>query len=345
VTLIVTSAGELTRDWLSRALGVEVRSVTFEPIGTGQSASSYRLTVDADDGPATLIAKFAKGSEEARRRLATAHRNEVGFYQELAGTLDIRVPRCQYAAISPDGTSFTLLLEDLSPRQPGRQADGCSTGHAVEAVRNLARLHASRWNDKTLRDVDFLLPLTEQRAHFLADLAQTATERFIVRYAGELSADDVTTLRDVAAALLEWQLAHPEPFSLVHGDYRLDNLMLHPTRDDVVAVDWQTVTVALPARDLGYFLGTSLPTGQRRAEEERLLAAYYEELQRCGVSAYSSDHCLADYRRGQLHGPMITVIGSLTSTGPRHHDGDEMFLSMAQRSCMAVRDHQSINVL
>jgi aminoglycoside/choline kinase family phosphotransferase len=345
VTLIATSVGDLNRDWLSQALGIEVRSVTLEPIGTGQSASTYRLTMGADDGPTTLIAKFAKGSEDARRRLATAHRNEVGFYRELAGTLDIRVPACRYAAISPDATSFTLLLEDLSPRQPGRQVDGCSFGHAAESVRNLARLHASRWNDEALHDIDFLLPLTERRAIFLADLAQTATDQFIARYSGKLTTGDVTTLRDVAAALLEWQVSHPEPFSLIHGDYRLDNLMLHPSRDDVVAIDWQTVTIALPARDLGYFIGTSLPTGQRRAEEGRLLATYYDELLACGVHAYSSERCLADYRVGQLHGPMITVIGSLTSTGSRDHHGDEMFLSMARRSCAAVRDHHSINVL
>ena len=345
MTLIATSATDLSRDWLSQALGSDVRSVSFEPIGTGQSASTYRLFLDSDDCPGTLIAKLAKGSEEARRRLATAHRNEVGFYRELAGTLDIRVPGCRYAAMSPDATSFTLLLEDLSPRQPGRQADGCSFGHAAESVRNLARLHASRWNDDALNQIDFLHPLTEERATFLADMARTATDQFIARYSGELSAEDVTTLRDVAAALLEWQVSHPEPFSLIHGDYRLDNLMLHPTRDDVVAVDWQTVTVALPARDLGYFIGTSLPTGQRRAEEERLLVTYYEELRSCGVPNYSSERCLADYRLGQLHGPMITVIGSLTSAGSRNHHGDEMFLSMARRSCAAVRDHQSINVL
>ena len=345
MTLIVTSADDLNPDWLSQALGTEVRSMTLEPIGTGQSASTYRLTLDADDFPATLIAKFAKGSEDARRRLATAHRNEVGFYRELAETLDIRVAACRYAAISPDATSFTLLLEDLSPRKPGRQADGCSFGHAAESVRNLARLHASRWNDEALHDVDFLVALTQERAVFLADMAQTATDQFIVRYSDQLSKDDVTTLRDVAAALLEWQLARPEPFSLIHGDYRLDNLMLHPDRDDVVAVDWQTVTIALPARDLGYFIGTSLPTGQRRAEEERLLATYHDELQSRGVGGYSSERCRADYRLGQLHGPMITVIGSLTSTGSRDHEGDEMFLSMAQRSCTAVRDHQSINAL
>ncbi len=345
MTLIATSARDLTEEWLSYVLGTHVRSVTVEPIGTGQTSSTYRLTIDADGCPGTLVVKLAEGSEDARRRVATAHRNEIGFYQHLAPTLGVRAPACWYAELSEDATFFTLLLEDLAPRQPGRQADGCSFTQATEAVRNLARLHASRWNDDALRDVDFLLPLTEPRAAFLADMARAATDEFATRYAGRLGADDVTTLGEVAEALLEWQLSHPEPFCVIHGDYRLDNLMLHPVGEDVVAVDWQTVTVALPARDLAYFIGTSLPTHQRRAEEEQLLTRYYHELRARGVEGYTSDRCATDYRIGQLHGPMITVIGSLTSTGPRHPQADEMFLSMARRSCAAVRDHRSLEVL
>jgi hypothetical protein len=112
----------------------------------------------------------------------------------------------------------------------------------------------------------------------------------------------------------------------------------------VVVVDWQTLAVALPARDLSYFIGTSLPIEQRRAQEEHLLATYYELLQAQGVAGYSLDRCRTDYRIGQLHGPMITVIGSLTSSGQRDARADEMFLSMARRSCAAVRDHRSIDV-
>ena len=345
MTKIAISARDLTGEWLTHVLGTEVRSVTVEPIGTGQTSSTYRLTIEADGYTRTLVAKLAEGAEDARRRVATAHRNEIGFYRLLAPTLNVRVPACMYASISDDATRFTLLLEDLSPRQPGRQADGCSYSQATEAVRNLARLHASRWNDDELRDIDFLLPLTKERAAYLADMARTATDQFVTRYAGQLEADDVTTLREVAEALLEWQLDHHEPFSVIHGDYRLDNLMLDPAGEDVVAVDWQTVTVALPARDLGYFIGTSLPSGQRRAEEEHLLATYYNELRTRGVEEYSSDRCAVDYRIGQLHGPMITVIGSLTSTGRRDSLIDEMFLSMARRSCAAVRDHRSLEAL
>ncbi len=339
---VLTAVGQLTEEWLSSALDIDVRSVNPQPIGTGQTSSTYRLAIEADGGPSSLVAKLAEGPEDARRRVATGHRSECGFYRELARTLDLRVPRCWYEAISDDGSSFTLLLEDLSPRQPGRQADGCSFSQAAEAVRNLARLHASRWNDDTLLDVDFLVPLTEERATFLADLAEGATAQFIERYADRLSADDVATLRDVSGVLVEWQLNRTRPFSVVHGDYRLDNLMIHPMGDDVVAVDWQTLAIAMPARDLGYFIGTSLPTERRRAEESRLVAEYHAELHARGVDTYTSDECTADYRRGQIHGPLITVLGSMTSARERDAAVDEMFLSMARRSCAAVRDHRSI---
>jgi aminoglycoside phosphotransferase (APT) family kinase protein len=339
-----TAAAQLTEEWLSDALGTEVRSVTFEPIGSGQTSSTYRLTIDADDCAPSLIAKLAHGDEDARRRVATAHRNEVGFYRQLAPFVDVPVPACRYASISDDGASFILLLEDLSPREPGRQLDGCSLAEATMAVRNLGRLHASHWNDESLMDVDFLLPLTEARAEFLAQFARTATEQFITRYAQQLDADDVVTLGAVADVLFEWQLNHRDPFSLVHGDYRLDNLMIHPAGDDVVVVDWQTVSVALPARDLSYFVGTSLPIAQRRAQEEHLVATYYEVLCAQGVTGYSFERCATDYRIGQIHGPMITVLGSFTSSGERSPQADEMFLSMARRSCAAVRDHRSIEV-
>jgi aminoglycoside phosphotransferase (APT) family kinase protein len=345
VTRVARSADDLTAEWLSTALATDVRSARIERIGTGQTSSTYRLRIDADGMPQTMVAKLAEGDDDARRRVATAHRSEVGFYRELAPTLGVRVPACWYADISADATLFTLLLEDLSPRVAGRQADGCSAGQATAAVRNLARLHASRWNDEALRNVDFLVPLTRQRATFLAELVREATQRFVARYAGHLRDSDKTTLYEVAEVLLDWQVGHTEPFSVIHGDYRLDNLMFHPGGRDVVAVDWQTTTVALPARDLAYFIGTSLPTEQRQAMEDELVLTYHKALQEQATVDYAYDRCVSDYRVGHLHGPMITVLGSMTSTGPRGALADEMFLSMARRSCAAVRDLRSIDAV
>ena len=51
----------------------------------------------------------------------------------------------------------------------------------------------------------------------------------------------------------------------MHGDYRLDNLMFPEHGDGVVAVDWQTLAIGPPGRDLAYFLATSVLVDDRLA--------------------------------------------------------------------------------
>jgi Phosphotransferase enzyme family len=341
---IATCAEDLSAAWLSDALGTEIRAASTQRIGTGQTSSAYRLTIDADGCPSTMVVKLAEGEEAARRRVATAHRNEVGFYTQLADTLDVRTPTCWYGVVSEDGTQFTLILEDLAPRLAGRQVDGCSIVHMEHALHVLGALHACRWNDDSLYDVDFLIPLDAERARFLGDIALTATEQFIARFGPRMESADRLTLREVAEVLGDWQRRRAAPFSLMHGDYRLDNLMFPPVGEDVVAVDWQTLTVALPARDLSYFIGTSLPVDERRAVEHRLVRTYHDELRRRGVEDYNLEECFEDYRFGQLQGPMITVLGCMTASG-RSDEADDMFLAMATRSCAAVRDLGSLGLL
>jgi aminoglycoside phosphotransferase (APT) family kinase protein len=248
------------------------------------------------------------------------------------------------AEITDDGTEFTLLLEDLSPALPGDQLAGCSLEQAEAAVRNLAALHASRWNDASLLDYRFLAPGDRARADATAATFGSSVEEFLRRYESRLDDSDVNTLRRSAESLADWLVARPEPFTVVHGDHRLDNLMFHPD-GWVAALDWQSVSASPPGRDLAYFIATTFESAERTAVEKQLVTAYHAELEDRGVAGYSYEQCFDDYRVGQLQGPMITVFGAVTATAAADQRADLMFLAMARRSCAAIRELETLSLV
>jgi len=67
--------------------------------------------------------------------------------------------------------------------------------------------------------------------------------------------------------LIEWLPAHipaDESTGIVHGDFRLDNLVLHPERNEVIAVlDWELSTLGHPLADFTYHLMQwRMPSGE-----------------------------------------------------------------------------------
>lgn len=106
--------------------------------------------------------------------------------------------------------------------------------------------------------------------------------------------------------LIEW-LPHNMPaddglVSLVHGDYRLDNLMFHPTEPRVIGVlDWELSTLGHPLADLSYqVMAWQMPVGDglrgltgsdRLAlgipSDEEYIAQYCERTGRADIAHWS----------------------------------------------------------
>lgn len=353
--LVVEAPDEVSPQWMTRALraggtDLEIAAIRFEPIGTGQTGASYRFHLEpAPDqtgpAPATVVLKMHAGDRAARARICRAYRQETGFYQTFASSTRMEIPRCWSAAISADSLSYTLVLEDAAPARPGRQVDGCTTDQATLAVRNLAGLHAPFWGDPDLQDrAAWLRRADDETLRFQQSLFLGAADGFVGRYAAELSAADTATLLRCAEEFFRWGQEIRHHSSLIHGDYRLDNL-LFDEHGHVVTVDWQTLEEGFPGRDLAYFLSTALPPADRRRHEVALVAAYHQRLVELGVDGYSADDCFTDYRLGLPHGPMTTMIGCMYAAGPRSAGSDEMFLSMAINSAAAIRDLDLFDLL
>jgi len=330
----------LTASWLGGVLGRDVGSLAVEPVGTGQIGTCYRLTLESPTAPGgaeRIVAKLPAPDPGLRQMLAGAYRGEVRFYRELAATVAVRAPAAHHVAMTPDTGDFTLLLEDLAPWRQGDQIAGCTVAQARDAAVNLAGLHGPRWCDPALLDVEGLSINGPADAALLAEVYAPAVETFASDLAALLDPADVEVLRRSADVIEAWALARAERFALVHGDYRLDNLMFP---DDgtpgVCAVDWQTLSLALPARDVAYLVATSLPAAERRAHEDALVAAYHEALLGYGVEDYDLALCREDYRFSMLQGPLVAVLGCVYGT--RTDRGDQMFAAMVRRSASAIRD-------
>ncbi len=344
---IIDSVDDLSTDWLSRALDADVTGFDTTRVGTGQVGSCYRVGLQGTGVPGTVLLKLPTADVGTRSMLVGAYRTEVRFYTELLHTVGIHTPTCLFtSAVSEDGR-FAMLLQDMAPAEQGDQIAGCTPDQARYAAVNLAGLHGPRWSDPSLLDVEGLTPSTPDDAALLAEVYGPATETFLDQLGDKISDGTRETLLACVGVSAAWSLARSERFGLVHGDYRLDNLLfpLATAADPaaVAAVDWQTLSLGLPARDLAYLLGTGLAVEDRREHERSLVAEYHAALLAYGVEDYPLEACWDDYRFAMLQGPLVSVFGC--AYGARTERGDAMFAAMVERSCAAIRDLGTLDLV
>jgi hypothetical protein len=340
---------DVTPSWLGSVLGADVDAVAVTPIGTGQTGATYRVAATyatTTDLPTSFAIKLSAQDDAVRERVALGYRSEVEFYSKVADHVRIPVPKSFHHDISPDGADVVLLLDDMAPAVQGDQIAGCSHDEARLAVEALAGLHGPSWcrpEWTTLSAIVMPKPGDAEAAKGLGEVSKMAAGIVVDRLGASITPEDQETLIAAMSLVTPWLLAEPDRYALMHGDYRLDNMLFDPQRTRITVVDWQTVGVGLPARDLAYFTATSLDPAVRAEIERDLVEHYHRALTGYGVADYDLDTCWNDYRLGVVQAPLLVALGTaFASTTER---GDDMMLAMLSRGCRAIRELGSLDLI
>lgn len=353
-----TSCDDVTPAWLTEALGgpqalggAVVTGFEASRIGEGVGfmaiVNRLDLTYDraAPAAPASVIAKFASPDPGARQIAQTFrhYEKEVRFYESMAHLSPMRSPRAYVRELDLPSGDFFLLMEDLSHLTNGDQLGGLSVPQARLAIQALARQQARWWEAPELHAMDWLPPFEDPGMLVLEDVFQQCWEPYAAFMGERLPA----AMRPVGAALSTriramLRTLSQGPVTLVHGDYRADNLFFGD--DGLTVVDWQIVLRGRGAFDLAYFLTGNLTVEDRQANETELVQLYHSTLRENGVTGYSAADAWRDYRFCALFGWIwpVVAIGSLDTANER---GVAFFFEWSRRVCTAIDDLGAAEVL
>lgn len=326
--------------------GEVVHSFGIEHVGTGQMADTVRVRYRTTSGEhvreRSVIAKFASADERSRATgVATrAYQIEVGFYRDVAGRVGVRRPVCFFGRCEPQTGWFVLLLEDVVDGEQGQQLAGCSPEVAEAALVELAALHGPAWADPELERLGWLHRGGPGADEFLTGLITSLWPGFVERYGPRLEPEHRAACDRLVVGLGPWLADQPTPTTVVHGDYRLDNLLFVPGVPRPYVVDWQTTAWGVAASDVSYFLGASLTVEHRRVHGARLVAAYHRALVDHGVVGFGLDRLYEEYRATCLGG-MVMAIGAAMLVR-RTDRGDDMFVTSLARYAQQAIDLDAV---
>jgi aminoglycoside phosphotransferase (APT) family kinase protein len=214
--------------------------VTLARLAGGQSNPTWR--VDAPSGAYVLRQK------PVGKTLPSAHQvdREFRVMQALAAS-DVPVPRV-LALCADEGVmgSMFFVMDHIEgrtlfdPRLPG-----LSAADRADIFDGMNRAIAA-------------ISMVDPVALGLGDYGRHGgyVERQVARWTKQYRASETASI-PAMEALIDWLPKNlpttPEEVRLVHGDYRLDNLIVHPTEPRVLAVvDWELSTLGCPYADFAY---------------------------------------------------------------------------------------------
>ena len=118
----------------------------------------------------------------------------------------------------------------------------------------------------------------------------------------------------------------------------------HHNKPPFFVVDWQLIKLGRGVIDMAYFLGWSVDSDMRRANEMDLLRMYHTALMQKGIRDYSFDQCLQDYRQSMFYLFSLLVTG-LAIVDYSSEKQAVLAATMIERAVASLQDHNVKDLL
>ncbi len=316
----------VTIDWLQQALVAgggsnipAIRSVSFEEIGAGVGMVGRILRCHIayisarNPAPETIVVKLPSTDENTRRTALQLHlyEREFEFYRTLAGSVPLRSPTLLYGDLDPSTHDFVLLLEDLGHMVTVDQVEGATPDRALLAVEAAAGLHAKFWGRvDQLRVSEIHSPPTPERHAMVQGVYQASLPRVFDLFSEQFTGPMRRLAESYGGHLVEHSaVVAAWPQTLIHGDFRLDNMFFDDGEyPEVALVDWQLTTVGNGLYDIAYFLSSCVSTDIRREIETLAIESYHKIIASETGEHFTLADCWRAYRENMLTCFRVPVI-------------------------------------
>lgn len=301
-----------TPEFLSELLGRKVSSVSAETVGdgTGMMADMSRLylTYEGEADPETIVAKYS-AQNPTNREVAVSfnlYEREARYYAELDSQTDICTPEILFVDV--DGDNLLILMQDLHEYEVGSQEVGATLEQTEIAVDQIAKLHGAFWD--RVDDLDWVPGIADSfHADNMYNFSQVGWDVMATSFG---VADQVNPYKEAFMAVLPGLQAeqHEAPRTLLHGDFRMENLLYGTSagHEAVVVIDFQGPLLGNGFVDLALFLAQSTKTEIRREHEQALVQRYCEGLAGQGVTSPDFEGAWLAYRRAILYNWVYAAV-------------------------------------
>jgi hypothetical protein len=342
-TQLPLTVDEITPEWLSEALDTRVSSVTESSTIRGTGTKVFVDVTFEDDAsplPTSLCVKGGFGEEVRSFGTAEAYIVEARFYGSIAPGLDLRLPRCHYAAVDVERGQGIVILDDLREQGAtfGEPTEPWSADRVAAALEQQARWHGGTWGGAQLRDAGLSVGSSAVRvaAPMLFSAEHWAAQASIAEIP---SLEGVLADREAMRAAFHrlWQLDDAGDLCLAHGDAHVGNTFIDSSGNPGF-LDWQCPCLGPWSYDVAYFLVGALPVDVRRSVEKDLLREYLAALAAAGGPRIGYDDAWLAYRRSSLHGFFWAIT-------PPVMQPVERVAAMAERHLAAIEDLETLAAL